>query len=503
MKARIFLLSLITLTFGCEPSKDVGDGLNKSNQLAMNESFAYRTDGLGEGDYNPDDYYGTDRYNELIENPFIKTSEQNVSTFSIDADGASYSNVRRFIEDGFDPPKNAIRTEEMINYFVYDYPEPEAGETIGLNGEICTCPWNEEHQLIRIGIKGKTIAPGDLPPANIVLLVDVSGSMSSPGKLELLKESFSSLVSQFREQDRIAIVTYAGNAGVALNSTPGNEKDKIMNVINNLESGGSTAGAEGIITAYEIAVENFVENGNNRIILATDGDFNVGPSSQEELVELIEEKRESGIFLTVLGVGYGNLNDALMEQTANNGNGTYEYIDTYEQAQKVFTAEYGKFYSVAKDVKIQVEFDPEKVSAYRLIGYENRLLEEEDFEDDTKDAGEIGSGQTITALYEIIPTNNSGSGKSVTIDFRYKFSNENTSKSLSMDILDEGKDFNSSSESMRFASSVAAFAMVLRDSEYKGNASFTKVADWAKNSKSFDPYHYREHYIDLVYKVLD
>lgn len=443
---------------------------------------------------------GGDRFNDFEENPFVKVSEQPVSTFSIDADGASYAYVRRQLAEGLLPPKAAVRTEELINYFPLDYPQPLGNDPVSVNGEVAECPWTEGHKLVRIGLQGKTIA--DLPPSNIVFLIDVSGSMSSSDKLELLKDAFEILVDQFDAQDRIAIVTYAGEAGVALNSTACNEKDKIKKAIDKLGSGGSTAGAQGIITAYEIAQENFIEGGNNRVILGTDGDFNVGPSSQEELIALIEEKRESGIFLTTLGVGTGNLNDGMLEQLADNGNGTYEYIDNLDQAKKVFVYEFGKLYTVAKDVKVQVAFHPEMVSEYRLIGYENRLLTEEEFEADSSDAGEIGAGQNITALYEIIPANSGLEGiPSFTIDFKYKLPDSDTSLPLQLDIFDEGTAFNQASEHLRFTSSVAAFGMLLRESAFKGTTTYEQVLSWANGAKTYDPHDYRAEFLELVEKA--
>jgi Ca-activated chloride channel family protein len=445
---------------------------------------------------------GGDRFNDFEENQFISVADQPVSAFSIDADGASYAYVRRMINAGEDVPKAAVRTEELINYFPLNYDQPAGGAPIAVNGEVADCPWAEGHKLIRIGLQGKTIP--SLPPSNIVLLIDVSGSMSSDDKLELLKEGFEILVDQFDAQDRIAIVTYAGSAGVVLESTPGDEKTKIKKAIQKLGSGGSTAGAEGIITAYEIAQEHFITGGNNRIIIGTDGDFNVGASSQEELVSLIEEKRELGIFLTVLGVGTGNLNDGMLEQIADNGNGTYEYIDNLEQAKKVFVYDFGKLYTVAKDVKVQVVFNPDIVSQYRLIGYENRLLTEEEFETDSTDAGEIGAGQNITALYEIIPTNSGlDNVPTFTIDFKYKEPGSEVSIPLQLGIFDEGKSFSQASEHLRFTSSVAAFGMLLRQSAFSGNASYEKVTGWANGSMSYDPNGFREEFVELVGKMGD
>jgi len=430
------------------------------------------------------------------ENPFISASAEPVSTFSVDADGGSYSNTRRFINVGQAPPVASVRIEEYINYFTFDYAEPGAGENVSLDAEMAVCPWNHEHYLMRVGMKGKTIPHDELPDANYVFLIDVSGSMSAPEKLELLKSGFTMMVDNLRDQDRMAIVTYAGSAGVLLESTPVEDTKVIKKAIGKLGAGGSTAGAEGITTAYEIAAENFIEGGNNRVILGTDGDFNVGPSTSEELIELIEEKRESGIYLTVLGVGTGNLNDHMMEQIANKGNGNYEYIDNIDQLKKVFVYERSKFYTVAKDSKIQVTFDSTAVEQYRLIGYENRSLESEDFENDTTDAGEIGSRQTITALYEIIPT---GTGTSFArFDFRYKLPGHDDSRLLQLPVSGPVKEMTAASENMRFATAVTAFGLLTRESEYKGIADKQMVTDLANGSRSFDPDGWREEFVELV-----
>ncbi|MCB0517045.1 MAG: VWA domain-containing protein [Chitinophagales bacterium] len=445
-----------------------------------------------------------DTYNEVEENPFVQVAEQPVSTFSIDADGASYANVRRFIQqDNQLPPKGAVRTEELINYFQLDYPYADPTHPIALNGEVSQCPWNTSNKLIRIGIKGKPIPQNELPASNFVFLIDVSGSMGSEDKLELLKNGFKYFVDEMETTDKVAIVTYAGSAGVVLEATSGDNKTKIKNAIDALGSGGSTAGAEGIITAYEIAQQNFIAGGNNRIIIGTDGDFNVGPSSQEELISLIEEKRDFGIFLTVLGVGRGNLNDAALEQIANNGNGTYEYIDNLEQLRKVFIYEYSKFYTVAKDVKVQVEFNSANVEAYRLIGYENRLLNQEDFENDSKDAGEIGANQNITALYEIVPANNPNykAVPTFTIDFRYKNPDADNSIPLNMEIFDEGNTFTTATDFMKFTAGVAAFSMLITDSQYKGTSSYEEVSNWISAVNLNDAHNFKAEFRNIVEKA--
>ncbi len=472
-------------------------GLNScSDSLSLNSEFSGK---YNDGIYNPEDTQG--KFNEFVENPFVATKDEPVSTFSVDADGGSYAHVRGIINSGKMPEKNAIRVEEFLNYFPMDYKD-DGLNSISLNGEVSICPWNEEHKLIRIGIKGKEIAKEDYPLANFVLLIDVSGSMKSTNKLDFIKKGFIKFVDQMRDKDRLAIVTYAGKAGVLLPSTPGSKKNYIKKQINKLGAGGSTAGAAGIKTAYEIVEENFIENGNNRVILGTDGDFNVGVSSQDELIKLIEDKRKSGAFLTTIGVGT-YVNEGMLEQLANKGNGNYEYIDRVEEMEKVFINDYNKFLTVAKDVKVQVRFNPEVVDKYRLIGYVNRLLEKEDFDNDTIDAGEIGAGQTITALYEIIPQNilDSRSLDVFSIDFRYKEFNEDVSKKLHLDIINNTTKFEHSSENMIFSAAVASYGMLLYGSEYKGNANMNNISIWVNNALSFDPYKYRKGFLKLIEKT--
>ncbi len=484
---------LLLLSFGCE------DGVFTANDASGIYASNYGPSGRG------DNYYpGGDRYNDFEENPFINVGDVPVSTFSIDADGGSYSNVRRFLSEGMIPPPAAVRTEELINYFPLEYADDNDGHPISLNGEVSACPWDAEHKLIRIGIKGRSVPREQLPPSNIVLLIDVSGSMGSPDKLELLKAGFILLVEEFTAADRIAIVAYAGNAGLVLPATPGDQRTKIINAISGLGSGGSTAGAEGIKTAYAIAEKNFIKTGNNRVILGTDGDFNVGVSNQDELVALIETERDKGIFLTTIGVGRGNLYDGMLEQVADHGNGTYEYIDDIDQAKKVFVDEYHKFYPAAKDVKVQIEFNPLLVEAYRLIGYENRLLEKEDFEDDKKDAGEISVGQNITALYEIKPATHAiafRTDPAFTIQFRYKRPDADMSIPLSLQVFDRGVRFEDSSESMRFTSGVAAFGMLLRNSKYRGTVTYDNILQWTSGSMTFDPFQRRASFAEIVRKA--
>lgn len=438
----------------------------------------------------------TEKYTNYGENPFINTSDENQSTFGVDADGASYSNARRFLNLGQLPPTSSVRVEEFINYFSFDYPAPST-ENVSIYSETAQCPWNENHLLLQIGLKGMELDESKIGPSNFVFLIDVSGSMSTPDKLEMLKTGFEMLVDEMDEQDRIAIVTYASADKVVLNSTPCDEKSKIKKAIGKLGSGGSTAGAKGIITAYEIAQENFIEGGNNRIIVGSDGDFNVGPASNEELVELIEKKRDTGIFLTVLGVGQGNLNDSMMEQLANNGNGNYEYIDNVDQLKKVFINEKQKFYTVAKDCKIQITFNESNIDSFRLIGYENRVLNNEDFEKDTVDAGEIGANQSITAFYELVPKPES-SGSYCNVDFRYKKPNEDNSRLMDHEVNYEISTFENTSSNFKFACSLAGYGLLLKNSEFKGTLSFDMVKGWINQSNFPDEFGYKDEFAALI-----
>ena len=417
-----------------------------------------------------------ERYAKITENPFLETSRAPLSTFSIDVDTASYANVRRFINEGTLPPKDAIRIEELVNYFEYDYPQPVSDVPFSVNTEVAKAPWNSKHKIVQIGLQGKKVSLDNVPPSNLVFLLDVSGSMIE--ELGLLKNSLRLLVNQLTPKDRIAIVAYAGASGLVLPSTSVSEKNQILTALNRLEAGGSTAGGEGIELAYKVARQNFIANGNNRVILATDGDFNVGLSSDEALVKLIEEKRRSNIFLSVFGFGSGNLNDSMMEKLSNKGNGNYAYIDSNAEARKALGNQVaGTLYTIAKDVKIQVEFNPAKVAGYRLIGYENRMLADRDFNDDTKDAGEIGAGHSVTALYEIVPAGqkveNPGVDKLkysevtksstrfndelMTVKLRYKEPKEAKSKLLSIGVLDRDISIDSASQNLKFASAVAQF----------------------------------------------
>ena len=461
--------------------------------------------------------YNTEEYSTIQENEFRRALDKPLSTFSIDVDAASYSNMRRFINNGQLPPKDAVRIEEMINYFGYNYDQPTGDDPFSINTEVTTSPWNEKHLLVQVGLQGKKLAMENLPPSNIVFLLDVSGSMSSANKLPLLKASLKMLANELRPQDKVSIVVYAGAAGLVLEPTEGNNKQKIMEALDRLEAGGSTAGGAGIRLAYETAKKNFVKGGNNRVILATDGDFNVGESSNAGMERLIEEKRNEGVFLTVLGFGMGNYKDSKMEILADKGNGNYAYIDTMKEAKKVLVNEFGgTLFTIAKDVKIQVEFNPAHVQGYRLIGYENRLLKDEDFNDDKKDAGELGSGHTVTALYEIIPTGvesefvkdidplkyqeskstgNANSNELLTVKFRYKEPDGSTSKLISRTVK---KGVKNASENLNWASAVAGFGMLLRNSEFKGSLTYDKVLAIAKAAKGTDEFGYRAEFVQLV-----
>ncbi len=468
--------------------------------------------------YQPNEQFNTEQYNYTPENEFHEALRTPLSTFSIDVDPASYANVRRFINSGTRPPVDAVRVEELINYFKYDYPQPQNNDPFSINTEITACPWNKSHQIVSIGLQGKNIKLDQLPPSNLVFLLDVSGSMMSQDKLPLLKKALGMLTDQMRNQDRVAIVVYAGNAGLVLPSTSGSDKASIHSALEALQAGGSTAGGAGIQLAYKVAKENFIPNGNNRVILATDGDFNIGVSSDGELVRMIEEKREQGVFLTVLGFGTGNLKDSKMEQLANKGNGNYAYIDNIMEAKKVLVTEMGgTLFTIAKDVKLQLEFNPAYVKAYKLIGYENRMLQDKDFNDDKKDAGELGSGHTVTALYEIVPAGSeeafadidalkyqkptstaNTNGELLTVKFRYKDPQGETSKLITRTLKSKNGQFENASINHRFACSVAAFGLVLRDSKFKGDADLKLVEKLARSAKGTDEEGYRAEFIRLV-----
>lgn len=459
---------------------------------------------------------GTESYQPIFENPFLSAKDSPLSTFSIDVDTASYSNVRRFLEEGRFPPPDAVRIEELINYFPYDYPEPAGTHPIALTCEVGAAPWNPAHRLVRIALKSATPDLEALPPCALVFLVDVSGSMQEPGKLPLVKESLKMLLSHLRAKDRVALAVYAGGAGVALPPTPAPDIDRIVSAIDRLEAGGGTSGAQGIETAYRLAEEMRAPGVNLRVILATDGDFNLGPSSDADLIRLIEGKRDSGIFLSVLGFGTGNLKDSKMEQIADHGNGNYAYIDSLAEARKVLAREMGgTLFTVAKDVKIQVEFNPARVGSHRLLGYENRALAAEDFHDDRKDAGELGAGHAVTALYEIAATGEAahapvdglkyqsrsvsgeGAGELLTVKIRYKAPDGDASRLFETPVPDPSGDGPRSAD-FRFASAVAAFGLLLRDSAHKGSATLELVRSIARDALGPDPDGHRAGFLRLV-----
>jgi Ca-activated chloride channel family protein len=466
--------------------------------------------------------WNTEAYARIEENRFFEAAVSPVSTFSIDVDAASYSNVRRFLTQGTLPPADAVRLEEMVNYFPYRYPDRAGEHPFGLVADVGPCPWADDHRLVRVALQARRVDTRELPPSNLVFLIDVSGSMQSPDKLPLVQRAFRALVQELRPADRVAIVVYAGAAGLVLPSTPGTRKEEILDAIDRLEAGGSTAGGAGLRLAYDVAKEHFLPEGNNRVILATDGDFNVGVSSDAEMIRLVERRREEGTFLTVLGFGTGNLKDTKMEQMADHGNGHYAYIDSYSEARKVFVREFGgTLFTVAKDVKIQVEFNPARVQAYRLLGYENRLLAREDFADDRKDAGELGAGQSVTALYEVVPVGAEpvtraddsltyqhmsvrpsarASRDLLTVRVRYKAPSGSTSRLLTRPLADRAAE---PGDDFRFASAVASFAMLLRDSEQRGSATFDRVIALARGARGADPEGYRGEFVTLVETARD
>lgn len=488
-----------------------GRGFRTSNGITQQGLYDQRAD-----DFN------TEGYDHINENKFLKATDNPLSTFSIDVDAASYSNVRRFLNQGQLPPAGAVRIEEMINYFQYEYPQPKSDQPFSINTEISDAPWNKEHKLVLIGLQGKKIPTANLPASNLVFLIDVSGSMQGPNRLPLVKSSMKMLVDQLREQDKVSIVVYAGAAGLVLKPTSGDEKTTIKDAIDNLEAGGSTAGGAGIKLAYKTANEYFVKGGNNRVILCTDGDFNIGESSDDAMERLIENERKSGVFLTVLGYGMGNYKDNKMQKLADKGNGNHAYIDGISEAKKVLVNEFGgTLFTIAKDVKLQIEFNPSKVQGYRLIGYENRMLAKEDFNDDKKDAGELGSGHTVTALYEVIPVgvksdflknvdplkyrNNdkplsktSHTDEIMTVKFRYKAPDGDISKLIEHPLKDDQLSISKTSDNFRFAASVAEFGMLLRNSEFKANASYDNIIKVAKKAKGNDEEGYRSEFIRLV-----
>jgi Ca-activated chloride channel family protein len=492
--------------------------LSKDEVAVIEKIDVQKPDPNGKGDTVQ---LNTEEYGKIIENPFLAAKENPLSTFSIDVDNASYSNVRRYLREQSQlPPNGAIRLEEMINYFDYSYPQPTGQHPFSITTELGAAPWNKDHQLVHIGLQGKSLDYSELKPSNLVFLIDCSGSMSDENKLPLLKKSLEKLLTQLGDQDKVAIVAYAGAAGLILPATRATEKNKILNALNKLKSGGSTAGGQGIELAYKVAKENLIADGNNRVILATDGDFNVGISSSSELIKLIEEKRKDDIYLTICGFGMGNYKDGRMEEISNAGNGNYFYIDNEREAEKVFVREMrANMFTIAKDVKIQIEFNPNLVKAYRLIGYENRMLKKEDFDDDTKDAGELGAGHTVTAIYEIIPvgsaskqvvknapdlkyqSNTVASNQTdlMTVKFRYKPIKSDKSTLLEQ-VLTKGQvsDIAQNSINFRFSAAVAGFGMLLRESEFKGDTNYNAIAQLAQGSMGNDPNGDRAEFVQLI-----
>ena len=504
-------------------SSSVGYALNKTLTQPVSGEEALR------GIREPSADFNTASYDHIGENPFVDAKGNPLSTFSIDVDTASYSNVRRFINEGSLPPKDAVRVEELINYFTYDYPQPSDGRPFAVHLDVTSCPWETSHRLVRIGLKGKEIATDKRGPSNLVFLLDASGSMMPPERLPLVKQAMRLLVEKLTENDRVAIVVYAGASGLALPSTTGDHKEHILEALENLQAGGSTNGAEGIQLAYKIAADNFIKGGVNRVILATDGDFNVGVTSQGDLIRLIEEKAKSGVFLSVLGVGTDNLKDSTMQKLADKGNGNYAYLDSLDEARKVLVQQMnGTLVTIAKDVKIQIEFNPARVASYRLIGYEKRMLRKEDFNNDKVDAGEIGAGHTVTALYEVVPVGaaanpaasvppvdplkyssnerstsaqSTSSSEMLTVKLRYKKPDGDRSELVERAVTDAPGNFENAPADLKFAAAVAEFGMILRDSEYKGNGTFATVLEWAEEGKGTDTNGYRSGFIELVRKA--
>jgi Ca-activated chloride channel family protein len=486
----------------------------------MAESEAAPAPSLMEIQTRQDGEFNTEAYDRIYENPFLLARQNPLSTFSIDVDTASYANLRRFLNQGSLPPEDAVRIEELINYFTYDYPPPEGEAPFSVHVDVATCPWSLEHRLARIGLKGMEIAEEQRGPCNLVFLLDVSGSMRSPNKLPLLKSAMKLLVDNLSDRDRVAIAVYAGASGLALPATSCEEKGAILAAIDRLNAGGSTNAGQGIELAYRVAHENYDAQGINRVILCTDGDFNVGVTNRGDLVRMIEEKAQSGVFLTVLGFGRGNLKDATMENLADKGNGNYGYIDTLQEARKLLVEQMGgTLVTIAKDVKIQVDFNPARVGAYRLIGYENRLLRAEDFRDDTKDAGEIGAGHTVTALYELVPAGKegdlpqvaaskyqqpgelseaAGGDEVLTVNLRYKRPDADTSQPLTVPVSDPGMSLDGASPDFHFAAAVACFGMLLRQSEHRGESSFDMALELAQAGRGNDPGGYRAEFVQLI-----
>jgi Ca-activated chloride channel family protein len=521
-------LAVSLLAASCTQQSSVNDGRvarPKAAQTTANSTSAGTSGPTGLFTVYDDEKQArgdAESYSQIDENPFLEAARAPLSTFSIDVDTASYSNVRRFLNDGQLPPKDAVRVEELVNYFSYDYPQPAGSAPFSVTTETADCPWDARHRLVHIGLQGRRVASENLPPANLVFLIDVSGSMNDERKLPLVKSSLRTLAEQLTARDRVALVVYAGSSGLVLPSTPGDRTNDILGAVERLEAGGSTNGGEGIRLAYRVAQENFIQGGVNRVILASDGDFNVGITSENELVQLIEEKRKAGVFLSVLGYGTGNFKDSTMEKLADKGNGNYAYIDSAAEARKALGEQIGgTLYTIAKDVKIQVEFNPRLVAGYRLIGYENRLLRDRDFNDDTKDAGEIGAGHAVTALYEIVPAGqkienpgvdalkyqqqeapapqrDASGGELLTVKLRYKEPDGDESRLLSVAVADSNTSHRNASDNLKFSAAVAEFGMLLRGSKHKGAASYDSALQLARSSAGADLKGYRAEFVKLI-----
>ena len=463
----------------------------------------YKLYSLAENDMIEMPEAGGDKFEDFTDNPFVKTSEEPVSTFSVDADGASYAIMRRHLANGYNIAPASVRIEEFLNYFTFNYASPKGDESVAINAEVGDCPWNPSHHLLRLGIKGRELTTSEMPRANFVFLVDVSGSMASSDKLDLLKRGLTELLYQLNPDDRISLITYSGEVKKLLESTSVRNADKIKKAISKLNADGCTAGGKALKMAYEEALANYDPKCNNRVIMGTDGDFNVGVTNTDELVEMVESYARKGIYMTCLGFGLGNLNDTMMEKISNSGNGTYHYIDCENELMKVFVHERSQFVSVANDSKCQVSFNPDVVSEYRLIGYENRVMSKEDFENDKKDAGEIGAGQTITALYEIVLKDDKPEGFAnqplFTFDFRYKKTLDGSSRPLQLN-MNAGRIFEKYErpDDFYFAAGVAAYGMILRDSPYKGDASIEMAKKLVKQGLSFDPNGYRAELLKIM-----
>ena len=524
-------ISLLLLCAGC--SKVAPDmaatsaKVESSSRRAPLTSFEPAGEGIDAGDADggigPGE--GGEKYDRIVDNPFVRVSEKPLSTFSIDVDTASYSKVRQYLTEYNQMPRpDAVRIEELLNYFRYEYESPTSDqrEPFATHVAVSQCPWNDEHRLVRLALKGRDMQRDVRPSSNLVLLIDSSGSMKKPNKLPLLKRGLQLLMKQLNEKDRIAIVAYAGSAGLVLDSTPATESNKIIRALGSLEAGGSTNGGQGLQLAYQLARDNFIKGGTNRVLLCTDGDFNVGMTGTDQMVSMVEQESKAGIDLTVLGFGMGNLNDAMLEQISGKGNGNYAFIDTYNEAKKVLVEQLaGTLVTIAKDVKIQVEFNPAMVAGYRLIGYENRVLADQDFNDDKKDAGEIGAGHTVTALYEVVPEGvstaamlpktdplkyqqppqvsaASESGELLTLKLRYKMPDAEESQLQEHVVFDSGAKFEQADADFQFAAAVAGFGMLLRDSEYRGDWDYENVMQVAQASIGADTHGFREEFIELV-----